>query len=256
MAFINADLGESYHGWIVGQDAELIRYVDSVNIATGFHAGDPLTLERTLKLARQAQVKIAAHPGYKDIIGFGRRSLPFEPRKLAAEMRYQLGAFKACADYVGLEISYIKPHGALYHDMQEQPALFDCVLEAIVSILPQVPIMLATQAPDHWIYERAAKHDITLLKEAFLDRAYDQEGQLVSRDQAHALISDAEQLVARYQYYQDHGQIFLVDGSSWACEVDSWCLHGDSPNAVKMAQALHQARHPTDSALAVSSSEL
>lgn len=244
MAFINADVGESFHHWTMGQDQALMPWIDAVNIATGFHAGDPLTMETTLLGAHQQGLMIAAHPGYADLIGFGRRSLPFEPRKLAADLRYQLGAFKACADYCGAEVSYIKPHGALYHDLMHNPDIFCLLTEVVQSLFGRLPIMVAslpkTQA--HPLDCLATQYQQPLLKEAFLDRHYLANGLLVPRNHTNALVETIEQLTTRWLHYQQTDCIQTLDQQDLPMHVDSWCLHGDQPHALAFAQALHPLR--------------
>lgn len=248
MGFINADVGESFHHWNMGQDQALMPWIDAVNIATGFHAGDPLTLETTLQLAQQHQLMIAAHPGYADLIGFGRRSLPFEPKRIAAELRYQLGAFKACASFVGVEVSYIKPHGALYHDILHNPALFRILAEVVQSLFGRLPIMVAALPATecHALDALALDLQQPLLKEAFLDRHYQADGRLVPRTQSHALVTDSDTVIQRWQAYQATQNLITHCGESINMQVDSWCLHGDQPQAVAFAQALHPHIHPVE----------
>ncbi|UQB41283.1 LamB/YcsF family protein [Thiomicrospira microaerophila] len=238
MPFINADVGESYHHWTIGQDQALIPLVDAVNIATGFHAGDPLTLETTLKLAKQQGCKIAAHPGYADLIGFGRRSLPYEANKLNAELRYQLGAFKIMAEHLGLKVDYIKPHGALYHDLLTNQNIFNCLVDVVQSLFPTRPIMVAALPSPHPLDPLAKQRNQPLLKEGFLDRHYQPNGQLIPRQQANALITDTKQVIARYKLYQTEGIIQTQQQTALTLKIDSWCLHGDQPHALDFAKAI------------------
>ena len=224
----------------MGQDQALMPWIDAVNIATGFHAGDPLTLETTLQLAQHHQLKIAAHPGYADLIGFGRRSLPFEPKRIAAELRYQLGAFKACAEEATATLSYIKPHGALYHDILHNPALFRILVEVVQALFGRLPIMVAAlpASEPHPLDELARSLQHPLLKEAFLDRQYQVDGRLVPRTQPNAIVTDTNAVIQRWQTYQSTQTLVSHCGESIQMQVDSWCLHGDQPQAVAFAQAL------------------
>lgn len=237
---LNCDLGESYGAWTMGCDQQAMPVIDMANIACGFHASDPDVMADTIRLAHQHQVKIGAHPGYADKQGFGRRSIPHTPEAISHLILYQHGALQGLCQLTGSSVSYIKPHGALYHDMMKQPQVFEAIVSAI-SQLPQLPT-LVIQAGDHPAYHQfAARKGVTLMLEAFADRAYTPSGQLVPRSQPGAVLSDPDQICRQAREIARQQSVTTIDGSQIPLAADTLCVHGDNPQAVAMIARIREA---------------
>ncbi|WP_244932458.1 5-oxoprolinase subunit PxpA [Nocardioides sp. W7] len=232
---LNSDVGESFGRWELGDDEAVLAVVTSANVACGFHAGDPLTLRRTCEVAAGHGVRIGAQVGYRDLAGFGRRYMAYERAELTADVLYQLGALDGLARAAGSRVSYVKPHGALYntavHDADQAAAVVDAVTAYDASLpLLGLPgsVLLATG-------ERAG---LRTVREAFVDRGYTPAGTLVPRSQEGALLTDPGEVAERVLRLVTEGTVVAVDGSVVEVEADSVCVHGDSPGAVAMAQAV------------------
>ncbi|GAA4668729.1 5-oxoprolinase subunit PxpA [Nocardioides nanhaiensis] len=232
---LNADLGESFGVWRLGDDAAMLALVSSANVACGFHAGDPLTLRRTCELAAEHGVAVGAQVSYRDLAGFGRRFLDADPDELAADVLYQLGALRAMARAAGTDVTYVKPHGALYHAVAEHPAQAAALVEAVLAHDAGLAVLGAPGS--RWL-ALAAEAGLRTCTEAFADRSYTPEGRLVPRGQPGALLEDAEQVAARVLRLVTEGVVEAVDGTEVAVRADSVCLHGDTPGAVAMGRAV------------------
>ncbi|WP_116473451.1 5-oxoprolinase subunit PxpA [Zobellella maritima] len=236
---LNCDLGESYGAWTMGQDEALMPWLDQASIACGFHASDPDTMAGTIALAKRHQVTIGAHPGYQDKEGFGRRSIPHAPASITHLVLYQAGALTALAGLPALD--YVKPHGALYNDMMRDEAIFRAVLEALVR-LPGHPRLMLLATPNHGHYTRLAQSaGVELLREAFADRAYLDDGGLAPRHLPGAVLDDVEQIRERVRHLRDTGEILSVTGKVLKLAPDTLCVHGDNANAVAIARVARQA---------------
>lgn len=235
---LNSDVGESFGNWRIGDDAAILQTVSSANIACGFHAGDPLTIQATARSAGENGVAIGAHIGYRDLAGFGRRHLECSPDELAADVLYQLGALEAMASAAGSRIRYVKPHGALYHSMVGHQAHARSVIEAIASYNPQLPVLLL---PGSIALDYAAEAGLRGVAEAFADRNYNPDGTLVSRRDPDAVLHETEQVVENMLRLAQDGEIIARDGTRIPTEAESICVHGDTAGAVEMAQALRSA---------------
>jgi UPF0271 protein len=235
---LNADLGESYGAWTMGDDAALLDVVTSANIACGFHAGDPLVMARTVELAAARGVVVGAHIGYRDRDGFGRRSLDVAPAELRAETVYQLGALAAACQVAGTRLAYVKPHGALYHAITTDTGQADAVVSAIASFDPSLALL---GLPETLATRLAAAAGLRTVTEAFADRAYTGDGGLVPRGEPGAVLRDAGLVAARMVELATTGTVEAVDGRRVAVAAESVCVHGDSPNAVAMARAVRAA---------------
>lgn len=234
---LNCDLGESYGNWRMGLDAEVMPYIDQANIACGFHAGDPLTLERTLALAARHGVTVGAHPSYPDLAGFGRRSMALADEELHALLHYQIAALDGMAACAGLGLAYVKPHGALYNDMMTDAGRRQCVMRAVAGYHRPLALMLqaTAQAPAH--RAEAAELGLELLFEAFADRCYDDEGRLLSRRLPGA-VHDAESTLAQARSLLATGEVITASGRRLALAADTLCVHGDNPEAVAAVQRI------------------
>ena len=235
---LNADLGESFGRWVLGDDEAMLDLVTSANIACGFHAGDPLTLHRTVAAAAARGVAIGAQVGYRDLAGFGRRFLDMTPDELTADVLYQIGALDGLARSVGSAVRYVKPHGALYNTIVEHQAQAAAVVEAVRSYGGALPVV---GLPGSVFLQLAAAAGLPVVREAFADRAYTAAGTLVSRRLPGALLSDPAVVAARMATLVGTGRIEAISGESVAVPVDSICVHGDSPGAVEMARAVRGA---------------
>jgi UPF0271 protein len=232
---INSDLGESFGAWTMGDDAAMLDIVSSANVACGFHAGDPAGILRTLKAAGRRGVAIGAHVGYRDLAGFGRRNMDPSSEELVGDVIYQIGALKGLAAAAGTTVTYVKPHGALYNTIAHDERQASDVITAIRSVDPNLVLMALAGSP---LIAQARAAGLTVVAEAFADRAYTADGQLVSRREKDAVLHDAQEIAQRIVRMVKDGVIRSIDGSDVAIDAQSICVHGDSPDAVTIARHL------------------
>jgi UPF0271 protein len=235
---LNSDLGEGYGHWTLGDDAALLEVVTSANVACGFHAGDPATIDRTVRTAVARGVAIGAQVSYPDLVGFGRREMDVPADDLTADVLYQLGALEAFARTAGSRVRYVKPHGALYNRIAGDPVQAGAVVEAIRRYDPDLPLLTL---PGSAAMRAAAEAGIEAVGEGFADRAYTPEGRLVSRRQPGAVLHDPDQVAARAVRMATEGRVETADGGEVAVEIRSLCVHGDTPGAVALAKAVRAA---------------
>ena len=235
---LNADLGESYGAWHLGDDESLVQQLTSANLACGFHAGDFRVMEATVSLCQRAGVAVGAQPGYPDLLGFGRRPMPFMPDEVESLVRYQVGALEAFCRAHGLEMQHVKPHGALYNQAAADPALAGAIARAIARFSRELPFLgLASSEP---MAAAAADNGLRFVPEAFADRRYLPDGSLQSRSEAGSVLTDARAAAAQALAIVN-GSVTAVDGSSVSVAAESICCHGDTPGAVAIASAVRQA---------------
>ncbi|WP_323009478.1 5-oxoprolinase subunit PxpA [Paracoccus sp. (in: a-proteobacteria)] len=234
---LNSDLGEGYGAWKMGDDATMLGVVSSANVACGFHAGDPLTILATVREAAARGVAVGAHVSYPDRVGFGRRPMDVTHAELVADVIYQIGALQGICASAGTRVTYVKPHGALYNTIATDPRQGAAVIEGIKAVDPTLAMMglAGTQ-----ILRQAAEAGLPTIAEAFADRAYRPDGQLVSRREAGAVLHDPEAVAARMLRLATEGVIEAADGSTLHLQADSICVHGDSPGAVAMAARIRE----------------
>ncbi|NPA73907.1 MAG: 5-oxoprolinase subunit PxpA [Epsilonproteobacteria bacterium] len=237
---LNSDLAEGFGTWKKGNDEEIMRYIDMANLACGFHAGDPLVMTKAVKSAKQNGITIGAHPGYQDLIGFGRRSIPYAKEELKAAIIYQIGALRAVANSQDYDISYVKPHGALYNDMMKDEEIYKTMLEALSSYDRGLKLMILSSLKNPSYKTLADDFEIELIYEAFADRAYDDEGFLVSRKVEGSVISDVESILKRVKELQDSGTIRSINGKTLHLKVDSLCVHGDNQKALELTKRIRE----------------
>lgn len=235
---LNSDLGESYGAWRMGDDEAMLAIVSSANVACGFHAGDPAGILQTVKAAVAKGVCVGAHVSYPDRVGFGRRDMDVTSAELTADVIYQIGALKGIAAAAGTTVRYVKPHGALYNRIATDLKQGAAVVEAIKAIDPTLVLMGLANAP---ILELARKAGLSVVAEAFADRAYTPEGHLVSRREASAVLHDAQAIARRMLQLAKEGTIGAIDGSVIRIEAQSICVHGDSPGAVEIAREIRRS---------------
>ena len=234
---LNCDLGESFGAWTIGLDTEVMPHIDQANIACGYHAGDPLVMQKTLSLAKQYQVTVGAHPSYPDLVGFGRRSIACTTEEIIALIHYQVAALDGMAAAQGLSIEYVKPHGALYNDMMKKPKVFEAILAALAQYPKKLALMLQATPEIEGYKVQAHKLGLTLYSEAFADRCYDDEGRLLARNKAGAVLSKAAML-AQVKQLVEHGSITTISGKVINLSVDSLCVHGDNIEGVQAIGAI------------------
>jgi UPF0271 protein len=232
---LNADVGESFSRWELGDDEAMVRIVTSANVACGFHAGDPSTLRRTCALAAQRGVAVGAQVGYRDLAGFGRRSIDMDPAELADEITYQIGALEAMCRVTGTRVRYVKPHGALYNTIVHNEAQAEAVVAAVREYDPALPVL---GLPGSVFLKIAEAEGLRTVQEFFVDREYTPDGTLVPRSEPGALLHDPDEATARVLRMVTEGVINSVDGSEVPVSAESACVHGDSPGAVAMAAAV------------------
>ncbi|MDN4616257.1 5-oxoprolinase subunit PxpA [Leifsonia sp. F6_8S_P_1B] len=232
---LNSDLGEAFGAWGMGDDAAMLRVVTSANVACGFHAGDPSTMLATCRTAAERGVAIGAHVSYRDLAGFGRRAMDVPATELRDEVLYQLAALVGVARVAGAEVRYVKPHGALYNRIVTDAAQAAAVAEAVALFDDGLALLgLAGSA----IERAAAGAGLRFVREAFVDRAYRPDGTLVPRTEPGAVLHGDDGIAERALRLAAEGRVTASDGTDIAVEVDSLCVHGDTPGAVAMAEAV------------------
>jgi 5-oxoprolinase (ATP-hydrolysing) subunit A len=234
---LNADLGESYGIWILGDDTALMEVISSANIACGFHAGDPLTLRRACAMATARGVTIGAQVSYRDLAGFGRRDMDVPPDELAAEVLYQIAALDGIARTEGSAVRYVKPHGALYHRVRRDAAQASALVEAIRAYNPELPLLTQEHSLASQI---AADAGLAVVSEAFADRGYNADGTLVPRGQPGAVRTDRAEVTARAVAMVTTGTIKSADGRDVPVAARSLCIHGDTAGAVALARSVRR----------------
>ncbi len=240
---LNADLGESFGRWVLGDDDAMLGLVTSANVACGFHAGDASTLRRTCALAADVGVAVGAQVGYRDLAGFGRRFVDMDPVELADDVVYQLGALDGMCRVAGTAVRYLKPHGALYNAVVHHTAQAQAVVAAVRAYDPALPVL---GLPGSALLRAAEAAGLRAVPEFFVDRGYTPEGTLVPRSTPGALLHDPGEVAKRARRLVSDGVVRAVDGSDVAVRAESLCVHGDSPGAVAMAEAVRTALESDD----------
>jgi len=232
---LNSDLGESFGPWPMGQDAALMDSISSANVACGFHAGDPGAMRATIALAREKGVAIGAHPGFPDLVGFGRRELKASPPEVEDLVLYQVSALAGMAAAQGVQLQHVKAHGALYNMACRDRALADAIARAVASLDRS---LILFGLPNSELLRAGAAAGLPVAAEVFADRAYDPDGMLTSRAKPGSVIHDTPQVVERAIRMVKEQNVIAVDGSTIALRADTICLHGDTPGAAEHARAV------------------
>lgn len=242
---LNCDIGESYGAWTMGQDDDIMPYIDQANIACGFHGGDPVVIAQTLALAKRHHIDIGAHPSYPDLNGFGRRSMSLSANELKQCLHYQISALAGMAQVQGLTLTYVKPHGALYNDIMANADTRAIVMQTVAEY--PLPLTLMVQGSIHFEQHLAdaQPYNLPLWFEAFADRCYDDHGFLVSRQRPHALLNQAQMLAQVDQITTDQS-VTSENGQILRFPIDTLCVHGDNPIAVLQVQAIRQRIHANE----------
>ena len=233
---INCDLGESFGAFKVGNDAEVMPHITSANVACGFHAGDPMTIAQTIRLAKKHDVAVGAHPGFSDLVGFGRREMQLTPEEAGNYTLYQVSAVYGFAKAEGLNLQHVKPHGALYNMAAEDETLSGAIVNAIQKLDDK---LIVFAPPGSALARMATKAKLKVALEFFADRAYNSDGSLVSRSQKGAIIQDPREVVRRAVTLVNEGTVEAVDGTILNLgRIHTICVHGDTPTAVKLTESL------------------
>jgi 5-oxoprolinase (ATP-hydrolysing) subunit A len=236
---LNADLGEGFGAYTVGDDAAVLAFVTSANVACGFHGGDPRVMDRTVALAVRRAVAVGAHPGHFDLRGFGRRPIPAEPDEIEADVLYQVGALAAFAHAHGTRLAHVKPHGALYNQAAADPGIARAVARGVARA--DRSLVLVGLAGSGTMREAAAAEGLRFAAEAFADRRYEADGTLRSRRLPDAVLTDPDAVAAQALAIVRDGRATAADGSTVALRADTLCIHGDAPNAGAVAEAVRGA---------------
>lgn len=234
---INCDMGESFGVYRLGSDEEMMAHITSANIACGYHGGDPIVMERTISLAKSHGVSVGAHPGFRDLVGFGRRSMELTPQEVRNDLIYQVGALSAFAQIEGLSLQHVKPHGQLYNLAAKDESMTKAICEAILALEKNL-ILVALSGSK--MAEIASKSGLKVAREAFADRAYHKDGSLVSRKREGSVIHDPERVAERVIRMVQEGKIQSIEGDLIDLEADTICVHGDTPGAVQLAQTIRR----------------
>jgi UPF0271 protein len=236
---LNADVGESYGAWSMGRDAELLPFITSVNVACGFHAGDPLIMDRTVGLALERGIRVGAHPSHLDVRGFGRREIQASPKEVETDVLYQAGALRAFVESRGGRLWHVKPHGALYNQAARDPKLARAIARGVRRLGGSVTLVgLATSTA---FREAAAAEGVGFAGEGFVDRAYEADGSLAKRGTPGALLDGGEAAAKQAVEIATLGHVTARDGARVEIAAATLCLHGDNPKALEIARAVRGA---------------
>ncbi|MCC0636889.1 MULTISPECIES: LamB/YcsF family protein [unclassified Clostridioides] len=234
---LNSDLGESFGTYKIGLDEEVLKYISSANIACGFHAGDPSHMDKTVKLAKENGVKIGAHPGFLDLIGFGRREMKITKQEAKDYTKYQLGALMAFATSNECNIQHVKPHGALYNMAAKDKNLAMAICEAIYEVNKDITLLGLYNSE---MINSAKEVGLKFANEVFADRAYDSNGFLVPRNVEGAVIHDTKTAIDRVVKMVKEGTVETITGEIIHIKADSICVHGDNPKAIEFVKEIRK----------------
>lgn len=235
---LNSDIGESFGSYNLGMDEEVIKYVTSVNIACGWHAGDPLIMEHTVREAINNNVAIGAHPGYPDLMGFGRRNMDISPKEARAYMIYQLGALSAFVKANGGKVQHMKLHGAFYNTASVKEEIAEAIIKGVLDVDKDI-ILLALSGS--YIAKLAQERGLRVAQEVFADRGYNDDGTLVNRRLPGAFIHDKEEAFRRIKDMVLEGKVTTISGKKVSIIADSVCVHGDNPMAVDFVRYIRES---------------
>lgn len=235
---LNCDLGESFGNYKCGMDEEVIPFISSANVACGFHASDPLVMMKTVALAKKNHAAVGAHPGYPDLVGFGRRNLAASPAEVKAMVQYQVGALQAIARAQGVQVCHVKPHGAMYNMAGKDEKLAEAICEAIYEVDPSL-ILLGLSGSE--MLKAAERIGLRAAKEVFADRAYEEDGSLVARSKPGAMITDEDEAIQRVVRMIKEGKVTAISGKDIEVQADSICVHGDGEKALAFVEKIRKA---------------
>jgi 5-oxoprolinase (ATP-hydrolysing) subunit A len=237
---MNSDVGESFGVYKLGLDEEVIPHITSANIACGFHAGDPGVMRRTVALAKQYDVEVGAHPGFPDLVGFGRRNVDATLEEIQDYIVYQTGALQAFARSQGLRLQHVKPHGSLYNMAVANPKIWEAIAESMAKVDREIILIVLASSKRESLLEIGKRYGVRIAFEAFPDRAYNKDGSLVSRREKGAVIHDHEMVAKRALKMVLEGKVVAMDGTEVELKAETLCVHGDNPAAVEMVKKIRQ----------------
>lgn len=235
---LNCDMGESYGVYKLGRDEEILDYVSSANIACAFHAGDPATMRRTVRLALEKGVAIGAHPGFQDLSGFGRRNLQMSAQEIYDLTVYQIGALSGFIAAEGGLMQHVKAHGALYNMAAKDPVYAEAIAEAVYDVNPAL-ILFGLAGSE--LITAGNKIGLRTASEVFSDRTYQADGSLTPRSEPNAFITDTDEAIARVSRMVREGKVLTIQGSDTELKADTICIHGDGVNALAFAEKISKS---------------
>lgn len=234
---LNSDLGESFGAYKIGMDDEILKYISSANIACGWHGGDPMVMDKTVDLAKKNSVGIGAHPGFFDLMGFGRRNMAATPEEIKNYIKYQLGALTAFAQSKGEKVQHLKAHGAMYNMAAKDEKIADAIAEAIYEVDKDIILMGLANSE---MIKSGKKLGLKTANEVFADRAYNPDGTLVPRSMEGAVIHDADLAISRTIKMVKTGRVNTINGEEISIKADSICVHGDNPEALNFVKKIRE----------------
>lgn len=235
---LNCDLGESFGAYKIGMDEDVLQYISSANVACGWHAGDSMVMEKTVALAKKNGVAVGAHPGFPDLVGFGRRNLNASPTEVKTYIKYQLGALQAFAKAEGIKLQHVKPHGALYNMAAKDSKLAMAIAEAIKEVDDDLILMGLANSE---MIKAGEALGLKVANEVFADRAYNDDGTLVARSLPGAVIHDKELAIKRVIRMVKEGKVESINGKDVDINVQTICIHGDNPEALVFSKNIKEA---------------
>ena len=235
---LNCDLGESFGAYTIGMDSAVIPYITSANVACGYHAGDPLVMQKTVAACKASGVHIGAHPGYPDLMGFGRRNITATPAEIKAYVQYQVGALSAFCAAADVPLCHVKPHGAMYNMAAKDEALARAICEGILEVNPALTLLALSGSA---MVRAARELGLGVKSEVFADRGYQADGTLVPRGRPGAMITDEDEAIARVIRMAKEGVVRSVDGMDVPLVADSVCVHGDGEKALAFVRRIRAA---------------
>lgn len=235
---LNSDIGEGFGSYIMGMDSEIMKHVTSVNLACGWHAGDPLIMDKTTKMAKELGVCVGAHPGYPDLLGFGRRKMGVSPDEARCYMLYQLGALSAFAQSHGMKLQHMKLHGGFYNEVANNKELADAVLDGIAAYDKDIIVMILSGS---YMAQEAKRRGMKVAEEVFADRGYNDDGSLVNRKLPGAFVKDPDEAIKRVIKMIKEKKVTSVSGKEIDINADSICVHGDNPKAIEFVQKIRKS---------------
>jgi UPF0271 protein len=238
---LNCDMGEGFGIWKSGHDEELMPFVQMANLACGFHASDPYTMAKSVRLATTHNVEIGAHPGYPDLVGFGRRSMVCSLEEIKSIVIYQMGALDGMCKAFNSKITYVKPHGALYNDMMKDENIFKAIVSAVSAYDANIKLMILSSNNNEHYAQVALSYGVSLLFEVFADRNYNDDGSLVSRAKSDAIIHDELDVIDRIRILNENGFIYSKNGKRLFLKANTICVHSDNPNAVEFVKNIRKS---------------
>ena len=234
---LNSDLGESFGRYTLGMDADILQLVSSANVACGYHASDPLVMNKTIAMAKETGVRVGAHPGFPDLMGFGRRNMDVSPAEAKAYTLYQLGALDAFCKAHGVKMQHVKPHGAMYNMAGKDYALSKAICEAIYEYDKDLIVMALSGGE---LVHAAEDMGLKVAREVFADRAYEEDGSLVNRRKEGAMITDENVAIARVVRMIKEQKVTAITGKDIPIKADSVCVHGDGVKALAFVKKIRE----------------